>query len=347
MRIACRFQAQSRPMTHSRRDVTLGNLLRRRRIRLFLAAAFCKVVLAGCSSNTLTAGAALAKAGQTAANQMDQNVTLSAIQMSSLREAVAFNDGYNNQVGNSNSLEYLANFAVIQGGLIQYGNWLESLSASYSALGAFASYDAAGSFNSSITALATDTQKLAGAVGHPMTIPSDVTSGVSGVGGFFISYFQAREVKAASAKIEALLNQTIALLDNADTRAKLIPAQTELAGTIDQAANTLVLNGVYSFDPVLDQLGAPLGVKSTSASEAVVSKNPKIQAGLRNVLLQMAHVQADSITAAYDKSLAALKALVQQHENLQNGGAISLDNISSIIAQMQSIAASAQLSKRK
>src|SRR5262249_49881493 len=150
------------------------------------AVVLCAAAISGCSASTLPAGSILAKAGQIAANQMDQNVTISTIQMKTLQEAVAFNDGYNNAIGNPNSSQYLTNFALIQKGLVQYGRWLESLSACYGALGDLASNDAAGNFNSSIKALANDTQKFAGAIGQPITIPSGATSTVGNVGGFLI-----------------------------------------------------------------------------------------------------------------------------------------------------------------
>jgi hypothetical protein len=75
--------------------------------------------LTGCATTTLTDGANLAKAGQTAAVQMQQNVTLSNNSILALKKAVAFNDGYNNLVGNTNSQIFLANITSIQSKLTQ------------------------------------------------------------------------------------------------------------------------------------------------------------------------------------------------------------------------------------
>src|SRR5215472_3567733 len=103
--------------------------------------------LSGCASATLTAGANLAKVGQTAALQMEQNAIVSSDTMASLRKAVAFNDGFNAQIANRESATFLRNEAQIQASVAQYARMLESLSAAYSALGDLASYDAAGTFN--------------------------------------------------------------------------------------------------------------------------------------------------------------------------------------------------------
>jgi hypothetical protein len=304
------------------------------------------VVLSGCAGQTLTSGATLAKAGQSAATQMEQNITLSGSSLTSLRQAVAFNDGFNNQVGNADSAAFLANIATIQANLGQYSKLLKSLSAAYAALGDLASYDATGSFNIAIGNLATDSGKFASAVGRPITVPSDVTSGVKQVGAFFIGYFQADEVKDASAKIETLLKQIIPILDDPATRTKLIPVQTEVTGQINQAAATLFDQGIYSYDPLLDSLGAPLGMKSTAASDAAVAQNKRVQAGLRNVANEFASAQTAS-AASYDKSLAALKALVPLHESLQNGAPLNLDTLSRIVSQLRTLAISLQPASTK
>lgn len=305
---------------------------------LLLVAMLVGVVLSGCTGQTLTSGASLAKAGQGAATQMDQNITLSGSSLTNLRQAVAFNAGFNNQVDNSDSAAFFVNIATIQANLGQYSKLLESLSASYSALGDLASYDAAGSFDTAIGNLTTDTTKFASAVGSPITVPSDVTSGVKQVGAFVIGYFQAEEIKDASAKIETVLEQIIPILDNPATRTKLIPVQTQVTGQINQAAVTLFDEGIYSYDPLLDSLGAPLGMKSTAASDAAVVKNQRVEAGLRNVMNESTDAQTAAIAASYDKSLAALKALLPLHESLQKDAPLNFGTLTAIVSQLQSLA---------
>jgi hypothetical protein len=313
-------------------------------ILVALLATGMAAALGGCSTATLTAGASLAKAGQTASAQMEQNATISSDSLAGFKRAVAFNDGYNGAIGNEDSAAVLTHMTSVQRKLKQYGKLLESLSASYSALGDLSSYDASGSFNTSIQSLATDTEKFSGAIGSPVQVPADVTQGLKVAGGAAIGALQARQVKAASAKIEVVLNEIIALLDSQATRDQLVPAQDQTIGQIDQAAVTLFANGVYAYDPLLDQFGAPMGMKSTPASEGIVDKNPKIQAGLRNVAVQMANDNAASVAASYDASLAALKALVPLHESLAHDAPLNLAQLITVTGQLQSIAASLQAS---
>jgi hypothetical protein len=300
-----------------------------------------------CSTQTLTGGASLARVGQAAAIQMEQNATLSGNSILALKKAVAFNDGYNKQVGNPDSRAFLANIVSIQSRLAQYGNWLESLASAYSALGDLAAYDAAGNFDSSMDKLATNTANFATSIGKPIGIPSDATATVKVAGGLVLSSIQAREVKNASRRIETLLTVIIAVLDDPNTKKQLVCIQREVAGQIEQAATVLFANGICSYAPLLDDLGSPLGVKSVAGVDEVVAKNDKVLTGLRNVAVELANEQVASQEAAYDKSLAALKALVPLHESLQQGAPLNLNTITSIVNQLQQIAARLQAPKTK
>jgi hypothetical protein len=303
--------------------------------------------LSGCATTTLTDGSNLAQAGQTAASVMEQNVTLSASSVQALKEAVAFNDGYNKAVGNTNSQVFITNIVSIQGKLAQYGNWLESLSSSYSALGSLAGYNASGSFNSSITSLEANTTNFANAIGKPISIPSDIASGVSTAGGLFLGWKQSRDVKQASRQIECNLTNVIAILDDPDARQQLVAIHEEVAGPIDQAALTLINNGVGSYSPLINELGSPLGITATANTDDIVKANKQLLAGLRNVELESVDEQISSQGATYDKSLAALKALVPVHESLQNGSPINMSTITEITSQLKEIALEFQSNKGK
>src|SRR5580698_2779489 len=99
-----------------------------RKTRQYLTINFAALVLSltlilsssGCANTTLTDGANLAKAGQTATAQMQQNVTLSSDTMAALRKAVAFNDGYNGLQDNQYSHSFLTNMDGIQTKLNYY-----------------------------------------------------------------------------------------------------------------------------------------------------------------------------------------------------------------------------------
>lgn len=297
--------------------------------------------LGGCAStSTLTSAAALAKAGQTAANQMEQNASISSSSLSSLKKAVAFNDGYNKAIGNQDSQEFLKNVTAMQRKMAAYGKMLESLASAYSALSDMASYDASTSFNSSLESLSKDSNNFLKSVNSNIQISSEVSLGVGKAGDFIVTSYQAQRVRDASKLIEMVLNQIIPVLDNPNTKTLLVLGNKEISAQINQAAITGYSAGVYSYAPLLDDLGSSMGFKSSPSADSIVAKNRNLISGLSNVAVELACEQSDAVSAAYDKSLAALKALVPMHESLNNGATVNIGNISQIISELQTLATS-------
>src|SRR5208337_1141864 len=228
------------------------------------------LALGGCSSATLTSGANLAKAGQTAALQMEQNATNSSTTMLSFRKAVAFNDGFNGKIGNS--VAYLTNADAIQSKISQYAKMLESLASTYSALGDLASYDAVGSFNTSFASFDKDANTLIKSLQPTAQIPQETATAVQAGGGIVIGFIQAKKIKDASRIIKAKLQIIIPIMDDPNTKELLILNKQDSTGVIDVAAETLFDCGVYSYGPLLDDLGGALNLKSNSQSDTIVAK---------------------------------------------------------------------------
>lgn len=318
--------------------------VRRAPVPVILAVA---LILGGCSAATVSGGASLAKAGQTASLQMEQNATISADTMLRLRKAVAFNAGFNNASGDPNVRTFLSNVDAIRVALSSYGRMLESLSASYGALGDLASYDASGNFNSAFASLVKDSNQFLKTAGSSTQIPQAAASAVETGGGIAIGLVQARDVKQASRNIKALLLTVIPVLEDPKTRQNMILVNQQISGQISQAARVLFATGVYSYSPLLDDLGAPLNLKSIPSADTAVAGNARLKAGLLNVVTEEANAQAEQMAASYDKSLAALRALVPLHDSLENGAPLNLDTVIAITSQLQALAASLQAAKGK
>jgi|GEM_PF-3491220 hypothetical protein len=300
------------------------------------------LALGGCASTTLTAGANLAKVGQATATQMEQNATISSNAMLSLRKAVAFNDGFNAQIGNQDSETFLTHVASVQSKISQYAKMLDSLASTYSALGDLAAYDAAGSFNTSVKALDKDANAFFQSVQSNIQIPQEAASAVEVGGGIVIGLIQADRIKNSSKIIRAKLQMIIPIVDNPKTKNLLILNKELTTEQLNQAAETMFDCGVYSYGPLLDDLGVPLNLKSNSQSDAVVANNEKLKRGLRNVADELGNQQIDQMAASYDKSVTALKALVPLHESLEKGAPLNLDTVLAITSQLQTIATSLQ-----
>lgn len=315
--------------------------------RTALVAVFCALALGACSSLTLTDAATLSRAGQAASLQMEQNASISAETLTALKRAVAFNDGFNNAVGNPDSQKFVADEAIIQTNLARYAKALTSLSSAYAALGDLAGYDASGSFNTAMDKLAADTQSFIAGIDPAIKVPAVVPVAARSFGGIVISSMQADAIVDASAQIEQQLKTLIDVLKEPDTRKLLVLNSAMVQGQLTQAAAEGFASGAYSYAPLLDSLGAPLNLKSTAKADELVPKNEKLLAGLRNVVITEAGGPADALGASYDKSLAALEALVPLHESLQNGAPLNLATLTAIVGKLQSIATALQPGKGK
>jgi len=298
-------------------------------------------LLASCATMPtakLSTAAALAKAGEVAASQMQRNVTISSASLDLFVKAVAFNDGFNATPAAAGSTTLIANVKVIQGNLVQYENLLQSLSSAYSAMDDLAEYGASTDLDSAVSNLASDTETFSKKVGKEITIPADVTKGLQESGNVVVGSVQTGKVIKASAQIESILEKIVAILSEPTVRSAITPIQPQLQGVVGQAAFILYTQGVYTYRPILDELGAPLGLESSSNADAIVRSNKRVEAGLAGVVNQTVNSQIASATEAYDQGLAALRALEQQHKKLQSGEAITLQNLSDIVANLRALA---------
>lgn len=296
-------------------------------------------LLSGCATvptATLSSAATLAKAGEAAATQMEQNVTISQQSLALFRQAAAFSDGFNASPGAS--AQFVKNVETIQSNVAQYGNFLQSLSAAYAAMDELAEYGASSSFDSAMSSLASDAHEFGTQIGKSITVSSSVTKGMQKGGNVLIGSIQTKKAVEASAQIDSVLQQVIAALSDSNVRAVMIPIQPELQAAIDQAALMIYTQGVYSYRPLLDALGAPLGLASVSNADAMVTANKRLQAGLSHVVNETMNNQIDIAEKAYDAGLAALRALEKQHQSLQAGQPVTIRNLLGLIDRLKTLA---------
>lgn len=312
-----------------------------RRLKVLLLCAGMATCLGGCAAGTLTAGARLAAAGQTAADQMSQNVTISSRTYDQAATALAFLDGYNGAINASQPL--LDQISLLQKNLGRYTRVLNDLGAAYGELGALSGYDSAGIFTTSVNGLSTDIDSLATALGsNASPIPSGAAAGIGAIGGQILTGIQARDVKRRSKEIEVQLGRLIALLQQDGVEDKIVPAEGMLANDMHQASQQLVDAGVFSYAQLADQVGAPFGLTSGPQADAVIKDpvyGPRVRRGLDNVSLALAQARIRTIRQNYEASLKLLVALQAAHAKLDRGEPLDLGAISDCVGQLRTLAA--------
>jgi hypothetical protein len=327
--------------------VNMSVLPRGRRLVSVSLLAVIVIGLPGCSTTTLSNGAALGTAGAAAANLTVQNITISAASFQSLRQALAFQEGYQGdaQVNDPS----LAKFEILRTNLNNYSKMLTSLAAAYTALNTQATGNESGTTSADISTLATDVNAFAaGAKAKTPPLSATESNIIATAGGIIIGAVQAGEVKRNSAKIEIQLKQVISMLSEDDMREKVVPAQKLISDIEYATADLLYGSGVYSYTPLLNQLGSPLGLTAASSADSTIKTmgcppHACLSNGLRKVIESNAGVQARAIGDSYDTSIKALKKLETMHDELATGKPIdtaTASELSSLIGELQSAATS-------
>jgi hypothetical protein len=298
--------------------------------------------VSGCAQQALTAGSNLGTAGNKAALAMEQAAVLSSDQVTQLQTARQFDAAFTAVAGghaaNANQAmtdQESAKIADLEDQLAKRAQFLDSLAKTYAALGALASYNAAGDFNTAFGGLVADANGFLKAVERPQ-LPTQATNVIEQVGGLFVSYLQSRQVIAASKAIRGPLNAVTAAMEARQD--SYLGLQDIYVRATREAAVDLYSRNLLSVSPVLDQIGGPLGLKSVANADQLVHTNKASQAGINAAIHARITQLTANIGATYKKSLEALEALPEMHNHLENGVPLDLSEISRIVSELQNLA---------
>lgn len=320
--------------------------MRLRALLPLLAMASVALITACSNAPVLSDAVSLSRAGQAAAGQMQQNASVSAARYALLKDAVTFDAAFSGDANNPSTGDFLKQEAQIQLKLSVYAGMLGQLAGAYAALGELAGIDASRSFSSAIGMLCGSGNTLLAALNAVQQIPPNACTGLPAGGGLIIGAAQAQMVTSASDQIEAVLKTLIPVLADPTTRALIVLNGELVERQIVSTAKELYASGVYTCSPLLDELGAPLGLKTISGVDAVVRNNRNVRNGCLAYVSATARESAGSVGAAYDASVAGLKALIPLHDSLGAGAPLDLTSISAIISSLQELAAKLQPPRR-
>jgi hypothetical protein len=305
--------------------------------------------VSGCAQQTLMSGSNLGTAGNKAALAMEQAAVLSSDQVTQLQTARRFDAAFTAVAGGhaANANQAMtdrenAAIATLEDQLAKRAQFLDSLAKTYAALGALASYNAAGDFNTAFGGLVADTNGFLKAVKQPQ-LPAQATNVIGQVGGLFVSYLQSRQAVAASKAMHDPLNNGITAMRAGQEF--YLGMQDIYVRETREAAVDLYSKNLLSVSPVLDQIGSPLGLKSVANADQSVHANKASQAGINAVISARITQLTANTGATYKKSLEALEALPKMHDQLENGAPLDPNQISSIVSELQDLAKNVKQTK--
>ena len=320
--------------------------MRLRALLPLLAMASVALITTCSNAPVLSDAVSLSRAGQAAAGQMQQNASVTAARYALLKAAVTFDAAFAGDADNPATGDFLKQEAQIQLKLSVYAGMLGQLAGAYAALGELAGIDASRSFSSAIGMLCGSGNTLLAALNAVQQIPPNACTGLPVGGGLIIGAAQAQKITSASDQMEAVLKTLIPVLADPTTRALIVLNGELVERQIVSTAKELYASGVYTCSPLFDELGAPLGLKTISGVDAVVRNNRNVRNGCLAYVSATARESTGSVGAAYDASVAGLKALIPLHDSLRAGAPLDLTSISAIIGSLRELAAKLQPPRR-
>jgi len=281
----------------------------------------CVLLSAGCASTIKNEAAGLALDGQAATGRMSGAMgSTSQDVQDKMYPALAFSVGYNGLADNENVrkmvLERMNRVKSLIKLIAVYKAMVQELGKAYAALGKLTSYDASGEFETAFADFTTKADGLLGAVKSGAKLPDDVKTGARKAGSFAIGYLQDKYIKDSSKDIKVVLVYMVGELSKPSVRDGIVGTAVMIQESMIGAAKELYDNGMYSYTPMLDSLGEPLGMKSIKTADEKVASKIKVRNGLMNVVDESVRMRLDAIAEVYDDCLNELKKLVARHDKI-------------------------------
>lgn len=294
-----------------------------RKVRLL---AFCGLLLAssGCASQARSRAVALADGGTAVAKATADSLVETGAAVEAYLEGQYLLGPLTGRPEPGE--ETLASLRRLRDALGARSGVMRSLEASYAALGALASFDAAGSVERGVNALAASVNEYGRAVGKGPVDPAGAWS-LGRAGGALAGAGQARRLKAASAALRASLERFVTLLGlekeiHASLRAVLAEARGAAARQLWQLglgrSGALLRPHVAGFglawdDKQLDPVLALLRKEPSITAQPGRSREDDLRDAVEKVLEYRVERQAALEAEVLDETLAGLEALVLAH----------------------------------
>lgn len=246
--------------------------------------------------------------------------------------------------------ETLASLRRLRGALGARAGVMRSLEASYAAFHALASFDAAGSVERGVNALAASVNEYGRAVGQGPVDPAGAWS-LGKAGGALAGTKQERQLKASSAAIRASLERFVTLLGRekeilVSLRAVLVEARGAAARQLWQLglgrSGALLQPHVAGFglawdDKQLDPVLTLLRKEPSITAQPGRSREDDLRDAIGRVLEHRVERQAALEAEVLDETLAGLEALVLAHATFEAKEEVDLDRLADHAAALRAI----------
>lgn len=306
-----------------------------KKIGMTMALLLAAFLISACSGINIEAARKLGVTGRTVALQMRQNIFASDDEYLRARDGEALFHGFSGTTGSCLYAKILENYDAIHQELAKRSVVFEKLADLYDAFGELAGLDAGGRTEKALANLGGAIDEYSKQIKQPSPIYSDTTATISKIGGIVAAEIQKAKIREASIQIRARVEDIQQLLGNKLVRVQMTGFRQSLT-TVRKAAFILMWGqGVYDPKPLLDDLGADVGLVAKKEVAAGIRPDTPLGKALLEVLEKRLAIKADLIERSYDASLRSLADLISEHKKLEQGSPLDLPRLHVIVAELR------------
>jgi hypothetical protein len=204
---------------------------------------------------------------------------------------------------------------------------LTALNSAYAALKQEAEYDAKADMNGAVNEAVAGVNSFAGVVFRlaEAPIPVDISALIGLAGGMFGDQRQRQRILGANAKLREITQRLHDALAAEEKVFGRIADPIEMRRT--EAIAALFDEGLVDGAELIQPMTDSLGVKLVAGSSAKIAASPTLKAATTDLIRAKSQVETGRVRARYRASLAALQALVVEHDNLAAKRSVSLAEV--------------------
>lgn len=204
---------------------------------------------------------------------------------------------------------------------------LTALNNAYAALKQEAEYDAKADMKGAVNEAVAGVNSFAGVVFRlaDAPIPVDISALIGFAGGVFGDQRQRQRILGANAKLREITQRLHDALAAEERVFGRIADPIEMRRT--EAIAALFDEGLVDGAELIQPMTDSLGVKLVAGSSAKIAASPTLKAATTDLIRAKSQVETARVRARYRASLAALQALVVEHDNLAAKRSVSLAEV--------------------
>lgn len=309
-----------------------------RRLASLLLAAAC---LGGCSSLRTDAAKSLGEAGQQTAEAIAATVFLSdaACQQALDVDTLIFHYDYGAMEAPPALAEQRArlteDYVQIHNELRARRKVFAELAAAYQVFSDLADNQAAVETAEAIEKLSDAVSKYAEATGGRPVFSGSTQRNLGTLGWLATAEMKKKRLKEASELLRSRLIAFAKMLRNPAVQEQLLGFQEHLAGIKGEGVQLLWEAGAFDPSPLLDELGADLGLRASVEADTLAQKDKKFSSGLGAVVASRLRRKINLIQEGYEASVNAVDELIREHRKLEQDGSLDLNRLLQIAEEQQ------------